>query len=322
MKRKHLIAFGLSLGILAIIIVFLSLYGPSLGIYLRKPSPQDYGARALAFMDNGYYASTDEWLKAKETARNDLENAHSYQDTWPILREALVAAGGKHSRLITPEVSATASEEAITLPLVSSDRMENGILTVVIPEFTHGSKEEYAAIIISWLQGHQDAKGVVIDLRGNTGGDIAPMIAALSPLLPDGEVLHTMYANGQLHAMTLKDGHFSGGSRIKSESFKMPITIPIAILTDERTASSGEAVLLAFRGMENVRSFGAPTAGYASANTVFRLYDGTQVVLTIGADVCVRTREVFCEDPIPPDVLSDNPEQDAVAWIEEYPSRR
>ena len=95
----------------------------------------------------------------------------------------------------------------------------------------------------------------------------------------------------------------------------MPETIPIAILTDEWTGSSGEAVLLAFRGLENVRSFGSPTAGYASTNTVFRLYDGTQIVLTVGADVALRTGEVFCEEPIPPDVLTDSPEREAAAWI-------
>ena len=65
----------------------------------------------------------------------------------------------------------------------------------------------------------------------------------------------------------------------------------------------------------NVRSFGSPTAGYASTNTIFRLYDGTQIVLTVGADVALRTGEVFCEEPIPPDVLTDSPEQEAAAWI-------
>ena len=169
--------------------------------------------------------------------------------------------------------------------------------------------------MLSWLREHQDAAGVILDLRGNRGGDLAPMICALSPLLPDGPLLGTRYASGQMNTMTLANGAFSGGSGMTVESFKMPETIPIAILTDEWTGSSGEAVLLAFRGLENVRSFGSPTAGYASTNTIFRLYDGTQIVLTVGADVALRTGEVFCEEPIPPDVLTDSPEQEAAAWI-------
>ena len=296
---------------------FLLFYGPSFGIYLYKPSPQAYGERALSFMENGYYASTDAWVEEKAKAREALLAAQSFQDTWPILEEALAVAGGKHSRLI-PSVEAEADREgAITLPLVSTDQMENGIVTVVIPEFTQGKvqAQEYAQIVISWLREHQDAAGVIVDLRGNRGGDLAPMIGALSPLLPDGEVLGTLYANGQEHTMTLKDGNFTGGSGIRVETFKMPEGLPVALLTDERTASSGEAVLLAFRGLRNVRSFGSPTAGYASTNTVFGLYDGTQIVLTVGADVAPHTGEVFCDDPIAPDHLTDRPEQDAADWI-------
>ena len=40
-----------------------------------------------------------------------------------------------------------------------------------------------------------------------------------------------------------------------------------------------------------------------------------QIVLTVGAHVVLRTGEVFCEEPILPDVLTDSPEQEAVAWI-------
>ena len=300
--------------VLALLLAFLLLYGPNFGVYLRKPSPQAYGERALAFMENGYYSSAEEWREAKATAQDALRSAQSYEDTWPILREALSAAGGKHSRLVTPAEEEEAREDPITLPLVSTDSMEHGIVTLVIPEFTQGA-EQAPQIVLSWLREHQDAAGVILDLRGNRGGDLAPMICALSPLLPDGPLLGTRYASGQMNTMTLADGAFSGGSGMTVESFKMSETIPIAILTDEWTGSSGEAVLLAFRGLENVRSFGSPTAGYASTNTIFRLYDGTQIVLTVGADVALRTGEVFCEEPIPPDVLTDSPEQEAAAWI-------
>lgn len=142
------------------------------------------------------------------------------------------------------------------------------------------------------------------------------MIAGVSPLLPDGDVLGWQLASGQTGTMTLKDGTFSGGSGISVESFKMPSNTPVAILTDEWTGSSGEAVLLAFLGMDNVRTFGAATAGYASMNMILDLYDGAQLQLTVGADVSVRTGKLYCEDPIEPDVVTEHPEEDAAAWIE------
>ena len=46
----------------------------------------------------------------------------------------------------------------------------------------------------------------------------------------------------------------------------------------------------------------------------YKMQDGSVVVLTIGCDVA-RTGEEFCDDPIQPDVQTDSPMEDAVAWI-------
>ena len=43
------------------------------------------------------------------------------------------------------------------------------------------------------------------------------------------------------------------------------------------------------------------------------LPEGT-LLITIGCDVA-RTGEVFCDDPITPDVETEAPLEDAVAWI-------
>ena len=319
MKKKIVItAVCLTItAFVAAVVMLLLRYGSNFGIYLIKPTPQAYGERALSFMEYGYYTDSDDWKKARSRAQEQLQNAESFEDTYPILRKAVSVAGGKHSALRLPSELETFKEES-KLPLVSVDCMQNGIVTVVLPAYSQdaGKKEEYAQIVISWLREHTDAKGVIVDLRGNTGGDMAPMLAAVSPLLPDGDVLGYQYANGQTNYLTLKNGTFNGGSGITVDSFKIPEQVPIAILTDEWTASSGEAVLVAFRGMENVRTFGAATAGYVSVNTVYQLYDGVQLWLTIAADVAPRTSEVFCEDPISPDVLTNEPEKEAAAWIE------
>ena len=43
----------------------------------------------------------------------------------------------------------------------------------------------------------------------------------------------------------------------------------------------------------------------------------TMLILNIGEDVA-RTDEVFCDDPIAPDVVSETPLEDAIKWIESY----
>lgn len=55
---------------------------------------------------------------------------------------------------------------------------------------------------------------------------------------------------------------------------------PVAVLTDERTASSGEAVAVAFRGMPAARSYKAATHGFSTGNEVVRLPDGALLVIT------------------------------------------
>ena len=97
-------------------------------------------------------------------------------------------------------------------------------------------------------------------------------------------------------------------------SARPALDCPVALLTDEWTASSGEAVLLCFRGLEKARTFGAPTAGYASANAPYPMPDGSQLVLTTGCDMA-RTGEIFCDDPIAPDVTTDQPLEEATKWM-------
>lgn len=47
----------------------------------------------------------------------------------------------------------------------------------------------YVHTVLDFLQENRDAQGVILDLRDNFGGNMYPMIAAVSPLLPDGVIL-------------------------------------------------------------------------------------------------------------------------------------
>ena len=58
----------------------------------------------------------------------------------------------------------------------------------------------------------------------------------------------------------------------------------VAVLTGPHTASSGEAVVIAFRGRPRARSFGLPTAGLSTANTRYPLPDGAAILLTTAVE--------------------------------------
>lgn len=287
--------------------------GPRYGVYLLPPSPQQYAKDAIAYMDYGLYASEDAWAAKREEALLKAESLGSYEEAHALLEDAVKVAGGKHSAVVPAPTSGSKSLEA---PMTTFELDENGILHLTVPSAEMGVQNNYFNGPVAFMKIHQtEIKGAIVDLRGNTGGDMGPMIGAVAPLLPDGTLLefHTP-AWDYTAPVTLAEGVSSGGgSTVQVDPIKLP-DIPVAILQDEKTASSGEAVLLAFRGLPNTRTFGAPSAGYCSSNSMRQLYDGATILLTIGTDVA-RTGEEFCEDPIAPDVQSEQALDDALAWL-------
>ena len=221
-------------------------------------------------------------------------------------------AGGKHTYLMTTDEvteNDTASWEMPTVELLDS-----GIVYIKLPAFSGNAEEgiKYANTVLNDLP---DAlQGAIIDLRGNRGGNMYPMIAAVHRFLPDDVILKFSSRKRPLSINTFFVLQTVGLEK------QTPINCPVALLTDDWTGSSGEAVLICFRGLPNTRTFGSPTAGYCSCNQTFALPGGSQLVLTIGEDIA-RTGEAFCDDPIAPDMLTETPFEDALEWLKKQEIR-
>lgn len=318
-SRKLRIALGICIPLALIIAATLTVfakYGPDFGLYLVPPSAERYGKDALATIDkNGIYSGSDEWKSTYEECLKMIENAESYEDTYPAIKKALSVCGGKHSILMTKSESQSTSDSYDeVLPTVS---LNGDIVVIKLPDFlgTAEAGRKYAKVAEDFIHENRDKiNGVVLDLRGNTGGDMGPMATAVSSLLPDGELMYYHYRSYDV-PVTLKDGVISNaGTGGKSLYPDEKLKVPVAILTDGMTASSGEALTLCFRGLENVKTFGAPTAGYTSVNMLYSLYDGAQMYLTVAFDKA-RTGEVFEETRIVPDVVTDSPLKAALEWL-------
>ena len=318
-SRKLRIALGICIPLALIIAATLTVfakYGPDFGLYLVPPSAERYGKDALATIGkNGIYSGSDEWKSTYEECLKMIENAESYEDTYPAIKKALSVCGGKHSMLMTKSESQSTSDSYDeVLPTVS---LNGDIAVIKLPDFlgTAEAGRKYAKVAEDFIHENRDKiNGVVLDLRGNTGGDMGPMATAVSSLLPDGELMYYHYRSYDV-PVTLKDGVISNaGTGGKSLYPDEKLKVPVAILTDGMTASSGEALTLCFRGLENVKTFGAPTAGYTSVNMLYSLYDGAQMYLTVAFDQA-RTGEVFEETRIVPDVVTDSPLKAALEWL-------
>lgn len=318
-SRKLRIALGICIPLALIIAAALTVvakYGPDFGLYLVPPSAERYGKDALATIGkNGIYSGSDEWKSTYEECLKMIENAESYEDTYPAIKKALSVCGGKHSMLMTKSESQSTSDSYDeVLPTVS---LNGDIAVIKLPDFlgTAEAGRKYAKVAEDFIHENRDKiNGVVLDLRGNTGGDMGPMATAVSSLLPDGELMYYHYHSYDV-PVTLKDGVISNaGTGGKSLYPDEKLKVPVAILTDGMTASSGEALTLCFRGLENVKTFGAPTAGYTSVNMLYSLYDGAQMYLTVAFDKA-HTGEIFKETSIEPDVATDSPLEAALEWL-------
>ncbi len=318
-NRKLRIALGICIPLALIIAATLTVvakYGPDFSLYLVPPSAERYGKDALATIGkNGIYSGSDEWKSTYEECLKMIENAKSYEDTYPAIKKALSVCGGKHSILMTKSESQSTSDSYDeVLPTVS---LNGDIAVIKLPDFlgTAEAGRKYAKVAEDFIHENRDKiNGVVLDLRGNTGGDMGPMATAVSSLLPDGELMYYHYRSYDV-PVTLKDGVISNaGTGGKSLYPDEKLKVPVAILTDGMTASSGEALTLCFRGLENVKTFGAPTAGYTSVNMLYSLYDGAQMYLTVAFDKA-RTGEIFKETSIEPDVATDSPLEAALEWL-------
>ena len=290
--------------------------GPAFGIWWPAPNPQSYGSRVLDLMDSGIHATGQEWAQARADAAARIEKATTHDEVDAILTDALAVAGGKHSFML----DAGEAQDLVDSYIAPTSSMDGCVLTVTVPGFagTAEQGEEYATTLADAL-GAEGVCGVVVDLRDNDGGDMGPMLAGLSPLLPDGTVT-SLVIQGATTDVTLKDGAISGGGTPTSVGARGKLDVPVAVLTSSTTASSGEQTLLAFRGLDNVRVFGAPTRGYASVNQEYPLYTGRTMVLTTGTSQA-RTGERFGEEPIAPDVATPRQEAPAAAaeWITSRP---
>ena len=114
----------------------------------------------------------------------------------------------------------------------------------------------------------QGVRGLVLDLRGNTGGRIDVGTRLLSHFLPPGtSVYEEVDRNGQNHMHFSRDG--------------VQYDIPLVVLVDGGTASMGEIFAAAVQEHGAATLVGTPTAGSVAAAQVFGLPDGSGLQVTV-----------------------------------------
>lgn len=159
--------------------------------------------------------------------------------------------------------------------------------------------EAGAALLTAALE--RQPCGVVIDLRENGGGNMYPMLGALAPLLPPGDLGYFQTRDGQRSAWPVPP--------------RAPLArqVAVAVLIGPGTASSGEFVAIGLRLASTVRFFGAATAGLTTANSVHPLPHGGMLALTVASTLDAKLRPVHGR--LAPDEDHTEPLAPAADWV-------
>jgi carboxyl-terminal processing protease len=176
----------------------------------------------------------------------------------------------------------------------------------------------------------KNVKGIVLDLRLNGGGAMFPMILGLEQLLGQRKV--GAFHGKKTENWTLKNDKFYVDTMVRASiTPKCTINaenIPIVLLTSSQTASSGEFLVIAFKGRKNTILIGEKTAGYITGTEGYTLEsvrsymllsttygadrDGKLYKTAITPDITISTPDKFNDIP------NDEKVKDAINWIKKY----
>lgn len=274
-----------------------------------------YDEAMQVIADNAYYARQlpadyrERWRPAEDATHGEARSA---------IKEVLRALGDGHSFLMDPARFANEPRVArASFVAPHWEVLEPGIGYLAIPGTRAGDdalRVRYRDAVLDALRAGsaQGVHGWVLDLRDNGGGTMWPMLAALEPLLRGQTPGYFQRPDGSRNAWPNNTTKASASAPDLGEA-------PVAVLTSGRTGSSGEAMVVAFRGRPNTRSFGAPTFGVATANAGHRLADGT--VLQLTGSLFVDRNGRGDGKPLVPDEtvrelgVGDRTRQAAVEWL-------
>ncbi|MDB5252015.1 MAG: Peptidase family [Flaviaesturariibacter sp.] len=270
------------------------------------------------------------WNQVRDSAYRKAATAKTYREAFPAIAYAFqqlkdyhgVVAGEDTFYRYPPPVnfdkvlSAGIKKEFLKGPRIVTAFVHNSFAYLRIPGMNVTRQEDIDAranklrdSLCTLLERHP--KGIIVDLRMNTGGNSAPMISGISPLFHLSLLGYGVDRNGKfLEAVKLKDGvlldeHGNKMAAVKN-SCSAAETIPIAVLIGPSTVSSGEILAVYLKQQPNVRLFGEPTPGFCNATEGFTFMNGAGYLLLSVNRIADAHRHVYQDLVVRPDVYQKN----------------
>jgi carboxyl-terminal processing protease len=197
----------------------------------------------------------------------------------------------------TPAFTLTVERDEVLHPSIQWRMLDvaSGIGYLQITLFTDQTAQEVDKAIAALKD--QGAQALILDLRGNGGGVVAPLPRTLGIFMSQGTVVY--YEIRQRDERPVR----ARGPRVFEG--------PLAVLVDSGTASASEIFVAALQEQGRATIVGQPTFGKGSIQALYNLQDGSTLHLT-NAVWLTPQRQRLDGVGVHPDLLVDpQPGQDA-----------
>ena len=244
---------------------------------------EEHSIRGIELKYPDYTKPVIDWAsyQAEIWQEFDSKNPQTIDEVMPVIQSGIDKLDDGHSCLMRSSFSNDFDKNTQMQskhPTSKGELIHRNIGYLKIPKEMPTSEDEAKNLSHLLRQelvrlDRQNLKGWVIDLRCHIGGGMYGGLSALWPLIKDYGV--TGHFVPKEHDSWEENLMFAHDERFKHEEHVLRNkTAPISVLYGENTASAGEAIAVAFRGLRHVKSFGTETAGMTTGNVTLSLPDG------------------------------------------------
>jgi len=187
----------------------------------------------------------------------------------------------------TDLIEVSVVRDSINIPSVEGHLLDSGLGYIQLNTFGEDTTRDLKRVVADLVR--QDARGLILDLRGNGGGYLATAVEVSSEFLSDGVVLTERFGDGREEVYRAR----AGGQAT---------TIPLVVLVDGGSASASEIVAGALQDYGRARLVGETTYGKGSVQDWIPLNgDQGAVRVTIARWYTPKDRQIN-EQGLAPDV--------------------
>ena len=148
---------------------------------------------------------------------------------------------------------------------VTYEMLEDGAGYIQIQEFDDVTVDQFEEALEACRQ--EGMRGLILDLRGNPGGNLTTVCEIARMMLPEGLIVYTEDKNGQREEYTC-DG-------------KSQLDVPLVVLVDANSASASVILAGAVKDYGIGTLVGTTTFGKGIVQRIMKLSDGSAVKLTV-----------------------------------------